>query len=354
MSSNSKSNKDDKLMTPLREAQVSVENDDRVPAWMVWGLLLLLIGLVYLWRPSYSAHLLVMAGIYLLLSTSLNLVAGFGGLISFCHAAFYGIGAYTYAVLRLQSGAAGDQASEMIWTAGWSFVPALVTATVVGGVFGWLVALVTLRFRGDYFVFATLGIQMIVFAILYNWVDLARGPYGIYGIARPDFFGWRPRQPWEYMLLFAPMVFLATGLMYWLYQSMFGLKLKTIREDERAAQSIGVETNITARTAMAISAAFAAFAGALYASYVTYIDPTSFSLIESIFLVALLMLGGGGNLTGPIIGTMIMISLPEILRFVGLPDAVAANVREIIYGGMLAVLMYWRPQGIAGERMVDG
>jgi branched-chain amino acid transport system permease protein len=354
MSNKSKPFKDDEPVTPSPETRVAVKDDDQVPAWMVWGLVLLLIGLVFLWRPSYSAHLLVMAGIYLLLSTSLNLVAGFGGLISFCHAAFYGIGAYTYAILRLQSGAAGDQASEMIWTAGWSFFPALVAATIAGGVFGWLVALVTLRFRGDYFVFATLGIQMIVFAVLYNWVELARGPYGIYGIARPDLFGWRPRQPWEYMLLFAPMVLLATGLMYWLYQSMFGLKLKTIREDERAAQSIGVETNVTARRAMAISAAFAAFAGALYASYFTYIDPTSFSLSESIFLVALLMLGGGGNLTGPVIGTMIMISLPEILRFVGLPDAVAANAREIIYGGMLAALMYWRPQGIAGERMVDG
>jgi len=354
MSSKSNPNESDESLTPSREIREAVEDDDRVPAWMVWGLVLMLIGLVYLWRPSYSAHLLVMAGIYLLLSTSLNLVAGFGGLISFCHAAFYGIGAYTYAVLRLQAGSAGDQASEMIWAAGWSFVPALVAATIVGGIFGWLVALVTLRFRGDYFVFATLGIQMIVFAILYNWVELARGPYGIYGIARPDLFDWQPRQPWEYMLLFAPMVLLATGLMYWLYQSMFGLKLKTIREDERAALSIGVETNVVARRAMAISAAFAAFAGALYASYITYIDPTSFSLSESIFLVALLMLGGGGNLTGPVIGTLIMISLPEILRFVGLPDAVAANVREIIYGAMLAALMYWRPQGIAGERMVDG
>jgi branched-chain amino acid transport system permease protein len=321
---------------------------------MVWGLVLLLITLFYFWRPSYVAHLLVMAGIYLLLSTSLNLVSGFGGLISFCHAAFYGIGAYTYAVLRLQTGPSGDQVEEMLWSAGWSFAPALIAAAIVGGVIGWLVALISLRFRGDYFVFATLGIQMIVFAVLYNWVELVRGPYGIYGIARPEVFGWQPRQPWEYMLLFAPLVFLLTSLLYWVYSSTFGLKLKSIREDERAAQSIGISTNIVARRAMAISAGVAAFAGALYSSYVTYVDPTSFSLSESIFLVALLMLGGGGNLTGPVIGTMIMISLPEVLRFVGLPDAVAANVREIIYGGILAALMFWRPQGIAGERMLDG
>jgi branched-chain amino acid transport system permease protein len=84
---------------------------------------------------------------------------------------------------------------------------------------------------------------------------------------------------------------------------------------------------------------------------VTYIDPTSFSLRESIFLVTLLMLAGGGNVKGPLVGAVVMLTLPEVLRFVGLPDAVAANVREILYGGLLAGLMYWRPQGLAGERL---
>ncbi|MCC7336420.1 MAG: branched-chain amino acid ABC transporter permease [Pirellulaceae bacterium] len=326
--------------------------DDPVPAWMLWGLLLLLIVLLYAWRPTYVSHLLVMFGIYLLLSTSLNLVTGFGGLMSFSHAAFYGIGAYAYAVARLQAGPSGDQAESIIWAAGWPFVPAILFAMAVGALFGWLVSLVTLRFRGDYFVFATLGIQMIIFSVLYNWVELVRGPYGLYGIPRPDLFGWSLRDSWQYLLMLVPVVTTVVGALWIVYRSEFGLKLKAMREDERAAMSTGIATNRMAGLAMTIAAGVAALAGASYASYVTYIDPTSFSLSESIFLVALLMLGGAGNLTGPVVGTLIMVALPEAMRFVGLPDAVAANVREIIYGGLLAGLMFWRPQGIAGERFV--
>ena len=326
--------------------------DDRAPAWMMWGFVFLLVGVLYVWRPTYISHLLVMGGVYLLLSTSLNLVTGFSGLMSFCHAAFYGIGAYSYAVARLQAGPAGDQADSMLWAAGWSFVPAVLFAVAVGTLFGWLVSWVTLRFRGDYFVFATLGIQMIVFSVLYNWVELVRGPYGIFGIPRPDLWGWSLRESWQYLLMLVPVVGVVVGGLWLLYRSEFGLQLKAMREDERAAASTGIETNQIAALAMSLAAGVAALAGAIYASYVTYIDPTSFSLAESIFLVAMLMLGGGGNLTGPVVGTLIMVALPEALRFVGLPDAVAANVREIIYGGLLAGLMFWRPQGIAGERML--
>ncbi len=103
---------------------------------------------------------------------------------------------------------------------------------------------------------------------------------------------------------------------------------------------------------MVIGGGVAGLAGALYAGYVTYIDPTSFSLRESILLVTLLMLGGGGNLRGPLAGAAVLLLLPEALRFVGLPDAIAANVREIIYGLLLAGLMLWRPQGLAGEMTV--
>ena len=104
--------------------------------------------------------------------------------------------------------------------------------------------------------------------------------------------------------------------------------------------------------AMVVAGGIAGVAGALYAGYVTYIDPTSFSMKESIFLVTLLMLGGGGNLKGPLAGAAVMLTLPEVLRFVGLPNLVAANLREIIYGSMLVALMYWRPQGLAGAASI--
>ncbi|MCB1102294.1 MAG: branched-chain amino acid ABC transporter permease, partial [Kiritimatiellae bacterium] len=202
--------------------------------------------------------------------------------------------------------------------------------------------------RGDFFVFATLGFQMIVFVVLYNWIDLSRGAFGIYGIPRPEILGWHVDEAWEYTLLVAGVNAIVLPLLFLLYKSPFGLSLKALRENERAAESLGISAFHQHLIAFAIAGACAGVAGGLYASYVTYIDPTSFTLQESIFIVSLLLLGGSGNIRGPIVGVVVMILLPEALRFVGLPDAVAPNVREIIYGLTLIILMLTRPTGIAG------
>jgi branched-chain amino acid transport system permease protein len=284
---------------------------------------------------SYTLHVLIMIGLYLMVAYSLNLVVGFGGLLSLCHAVFYGIGAYTYALLSLGFDL--------------PFPVALMAAVVMNAVLGGLIALPALRFRGDMFVFVTLGVQMIVFTVLYNWVGLTGGPYGIPGIPRPGLLGLTVRGLPAYLVLVVALDALILPLLYALYQSPFGLTLKALREDERAASALGVCPTWIYGQAMALAAAFAAVPGVLYASYVTYIDPTSFTLQESIFIVAILLLGGSGNRLGPLVGVTLMLLLPEALRFVGLPDAIGPNVREITYGVLLIVLMYWRPQGIAGE-----
>lgn len=289
---------------------------------------------------NYLLHLLVIFGIYLTLAYSLNLTLGFGGLVSLCHAAFYGIGAYAY-VLLLQIPHVPQAA-------------ALAGAVAVTGVAGVLIGRVALRFRGDLFLFVTLGFQMIVFVAMYNWVALTNGPYGIAGIPRPEFFGVTLRTPLQFAVLALAMCLVVLPLLFWLYRSPFGLILKSVREDEAAAESLGVDARQVFLQAFAISAAFAALPGALYASYVTYIDPTSFTLNESIFLAAILLLGGSGNRAGPLVGTCVMVFLPEALRFLGLPDALAHNAREVLYGLTLVFLMYFRPQGIAGDfRMVQ-
>jgi len=287
---------------------------------------------------NYLLHLLVMIGIYLPLAYSLNLILGFGGLLSLCHAVFYGIGAYAYVLsltaLGLPSGVA-------------LLFGILFTLFLSMGV-GW----VSLRFRGDLFLFVTLGFQMILFALLYNWVGLTNGPYGIAGIPRPEWFGMVLRTPAHYVLLATGMNLILLPILFALYRSPFGLALKALREDETEAESLGLNADHLYLQAFTISAALAAIPGAFYASYVTYIDPTSFTLNESIFLAAILLLGGAGNRVGPLVGVIIMLLLPEVLRFVGLPDAIAHNLREIIYGLLLAVLMYLRPQGVAGEYRV--
>lgn len=284
---------------------------------------------------NYLLYLLVMIGIYLPLAYSLNLILGFGGLISFCHAAFYGIGAYAYALL--------------ITAAGFHPAVALIMGIIISGLLAAGIGFVSLHFRGDLFLFVTLGFQMIVFVVLYNWTGLTNGPYGIAGISRPSMLGIELRTPLQYVFLAVLMNTVVLSMLFILYRSSFGRTLKALREDEAAAESLGIHPNRIYIQAFVLSAVFAAVPGAFYAAYVTYIDPTSFTLKESIFLVAILLLGGAGNRVGPFIGVVIMLLFPEVLRFVGLPDTIAHNMREIIYGLLLAVLMYLRPQGIAGE-----
>ena len=284
---------------------------------------------------NYVLHLLIMIGIYLIAAYSLNLVVGFAGLLSLSHAAFYGTGAYLYVLFSMKLGL--------------SFIPSIVGAFLLTGILAFLLSFPALRFRKDYFVLVTLGFQMIFFSILYNWVKVTRGPYGIPGIPGPNIFGYRINTTWEFLILVAIIDIISIGILFLLYSSPFGLSLKALREDELSAEALGKPAFSFFMKAFTLSGAFAAVSGVLYASYVTYIDPTSFTIDESIFQVALLLLGGSGNKLGPFVGTVVIILLPEALRFVGMPDSIAANMRQIIYGLTLVVLMLFRPQGIAGE-----
>ena len=284
---------------------------------------------------NYALHLLVLITIYLVLAYGLNLVVGFGGLLSLCYAAFYGLGAYACTLLMVK--------------ADLPFLVALPGAVVLTGAFAALAALPALRFRGDTFVVVTLGLQAIVFTVLQNWVGLTRGPYGIAGIPRPTIAGFAVSGVPAYLALSGSCLVIVAAVLFTVYASPFGLVLKALRDDEIAAQGFGKSPLRFLFFAFVLSGMVAAVAGSLYAVYVTYIDPSSFSLDESIFLLAILMVGGSGNRVGPLAGTVFMVLLPEALRFVGLPDPVAPNVRQMIYGTALVLLMFVRPQGMVGE-----
>lgn len=296
---------------------------------------------------QYLLHILIMIGIYSLVAYGANLALGFGGLLVFCMASFYGIGAY--ATTLLQIGGNAEIAGQLLYTAQWPFPLALLGGILAGGVAAACIGAISLRFRGDFFIFTTLGFQMIVFVVLYNWTELGRGAFGIYGIPRPEIFGWQVDTLWEYALLVAAINLMMLPVLFHLYRSPFGLSLKALRENERAAESLGIPAFRQHLAALTIAGMLAGAAGGLFASYVTYIDPTSFGLEESIFIIALLLLGGTGNIKGPLAGVVVMMLLPELLRFVGMPDAIAANLREIIYGLILIGLMYFRPKGLAGD-----
>jgi branched-chain amino acid transport system permease protein len=264
---------------------------------------------------------------------------GYTGILSIAHAAFYGVGAYVAALMALRLDS--------------PFLLNLILAVAAAGVFGAVVGIPSLRIKDDYFVIATFAFQIITFSILNNLVDFTGGPLGLPGIPQPEIFGFIVSTHIEFLIL--------TGLLavftYWfankIVKSPFGRMLKAIREDEIFAEAAGKHVVAAKVKIFMVGAALASIAGVIYATYITYIDPTSFTVMESIFIISIVIIGGAANLRGSIVGAIVLVALPELLRFVGLPNSVAANIRQMLYGGLLIIFMLWRPQGFIGEYKLD-
>jgi len=288
---------------------------------------------------EYIFHILIMLNIYVMLVLSANLTIGMANLLTMCQAAFYGIGAYIGTFFLMQFNL--------------PFVVIAIAVMLLTGLFSWLVSYASVRLKGDYFVIATMGFQLIVYTILYNWTDVTRGPYGIPGIPGIKLLGlFELTGVYAYFALSLVVAAIVVLVLYRLVKSPFGRTLNAIRADETMVQALGRDTVAFKAWAFFISAAVAGLAGVIYASYVSYIDPTSFTLDESIFILSALFIGGIGNIKGPILGALFVVLLPELLRFVGLPDSVAANLRQIIYGLALILVMYFRPQGLWGKTIL--
>lgn len=284
---------------------------------------------------NYIFHILIIVCLYVVLAQSLNLVMGLGGMLSLCQAAFYGMGAYVSTLL--------------VMNAHWPFLLSLCAAVVSAALFAWLVALLATRLHGDFFVLATLGFQAIVFSILYNWVDVTKGPYGIPGVPRPSIFGMSVSTPLAFFILALLTAILCCGLIWWLITSPYGRVLQAVREDEVAAKSLGKNVDALKRSVFTWAGAIAAVPGVVFASYSSYIDPTSFGLEESIQILCMLVIGGTGNFRGPFIGAAVLVLFPECLRFMNVPSNIAPNLRLILYCLAIIVVMRVRPQGIAGQ-----
>ncbi len=284
---------------------------------------------------QYVLHILTLVCIYNILAVSLEVLVGRAGFLSVAHAAFYGLGAYTSALLAVQAGV--------------PFLVGNLAGVAVAVAISLVVSLPSLRVHDDYFVIATFAFQVILFSIFKNWMGLTQGPLGIPGIPRPVIFGWHVTTHLDFLILAVAFACFAYFVVWRLTCSPFGRVLHAIREDEVFAKAVGKNTLYFKMTAFAVSAALAASAGSLYASYITYIDPSSFTVMESILIISMVIIGGAGTLLGPLVGAFVLVTLPEALRFVGLPDAVAANLRQIIYGSLLVIMMMFRPRGLVGK-----
>ena len=284
---------------------------------------------------EYLLHILVIAGIYIILSLSLNLIVGYTGLAALGHAAFSCVGAYVSALLALNYGLSP-------WLG--LFIGA-IAASLVGAI----IAFPSLRLKGDYLALATFGFAVIVYSIAKNWVAVTRGPLGLPGIPGFSVFGFQLSATWSYLVLVAVFVFLTTFAIRRVVDSPFGRILRGIREDEIATAAMGKDINKHKVLVFMIGAFFAGIAGSLYAHYITFIDPSSFTIMESITILLMVVFGGMGSIRGSFVGAAILVILPEMLRFLGLPSSIAAPLRQMIYGLLLILLMLKRPQGILGK-----
>ena len=286
-------------------------------------------------RMDYFIHLANFVGFAAILALSLNLVVGYTGLLSFAHAAFYAIGAYTTAILTVRY--------DFPFFVG--FLGGMALAMLFAAALGPILS----RFRGDYYALGSLGVTVIATSILMNWESLTNGPLGITGIPRPSFFGHPFITPREYLLFTGVIVALVYGCSALITRSSFGRALQAIREDEDALKVFGYKTNQYKLMIFVLSAGLASIAGTLFASYLLSIDPTSFTMGESVAVLSMIIVGGLANHRGALLGAAVITLLPELLRLIGLPSVHEAQLRQAVYGLLLTLLMLYRPQGWIGK-----
>jgi branched-chain amino acid transport system permease protein len=283
-------------------------------------------------------HLCVMIIIYIIFAMSLNLEVGYTGLFNFGHVAFFGIGAYTSALLTLQQV---------------PFELSLLIALAMAGLWGFLLSIPSLRLRGDYFGIVTLGFGEIIRMVFQNEVWLTRGPMGLPGIPKPILFSYRFATLPQYLLLtlgFAALTFLILRI---ILRSPFGRVLRAIREDEVAAEALGKNVFFFRIKSFVIGSLFAGLAGTLWGHYTTFISPGDFTLLETILVLLIVVLGGKGTEWGPVLGAFVLIFFQESLRFLRLPaewTRYLAPLQQMIFGGLLIVLMIFRPEGLLKEK----
>jgi len=291
-------------------------------------LLLLLPALTLpLFSRNYILDVAVLAGIYIILAIALNVIVGFTGLLNLGFVAYYAIGAYSFALLNTRLGLGF-----------WSALPlSLVITTAAGFIF----AAPAIRLKGDYLALVTLGFGEIVRITLNNWDSFTKGPNGISGIDAPFFFGisLAPLSSFYYLVIF--FVVLAVIVIRRVHASKIGRAWIALREDEIAAAAMGIQSTRYKLYAVSFGAFWAGLAGCLFAAKMRFISPESFTFMESVLILCMVILGGLGSIAGVIVGAVFLVVLPEALRDIQM-------YRMLALGAGVVMLMIFRPQGLFG------
>lgn len=284
---------------------------------------------------NYLFHLLTSCCLYSIITVGLNLVVGMAGLPSFGHAAFAAVSSYAAALTALHLGVSP-------WIG-------ILIGTAVASLAGAVVGAVSLRLREDYLALATFGIGLLVASVARNWTSMTRGPLGLGNLPTLTLGPCSLGSPPAFFAVSALALLASFLFSYCVAASPFGRVLRAIREDEIAIMTYGKNTTRYKVTIFTVGAALAGLGGSLTAFYVQYISPDTFTVMDSVLLVLMVILGGMGSLGGPLLGAFVLVLAPEILRFVGLPAGIAPWARQLIYGALLVALMLRRPQGVLGR-----
>lgn len=285
---------------------------------------------------NYILNLLTLATIYSIAAASLNVLVGYAGIFSIAHAIFFGLGAY-----------AGAQFALLV-------VPDVLLASLIGavvsGCLSLLLALPALRVRGEYFVAAGLGLQMVGITIFSEAHSLTGGHGGLVGIPPATLFGFDVSSPGAFLTVCLVALLISLAVIRTLMRSSFGRALMSIRDNESAAESFGKNVPLLKTLAMVVGCAIVGVAGTLFAFNLAFINVESFTLEQSILMLAMVVIGGVGTLSGPLIGAVFLLILPAILTFIPfIPPTEIGTVQQFIYGSLMALLMIFKPSGIAGK-----
>jgi len=290
--------------------------------------LLMIFAFPFVFNNQYFVTVATLGGVYSVLAMSLNLICGYMGITSLGHAAFYGIGAYTAALLSTRLGC--------------NFIITFIVAAIFSLLAGLLIGIPTLRLRGRYLSIVTLAFCEIIRTIENNWRSLTRGAVGITGIPEPEIFGFSFDSPRKLYYLVIALCILTFFVISRLMDSRLGRGITAVKDNEIAAEAMGVRSFRYKLMAFGISSMFAGMAGAFYAHYMSFISPLNFSFDQSTLVLSRFILGGLGNLTGSVIGAVVLTVLPEVLR----PLMIW---RQVIYGALLVVVIFYKPTGLLGD-----
>jgi len=284
---------------------------------------------------EYLITILISICIWAILGISWNIIAGYSKLFALCQSAFYGIGAYSTGVLMTK------------W--GWAFFPSLLAGMLIAAIVALLIALPSLRVHSDYFVVISLAFLYVFHHSVKN-VPLTGAASGIKSIPLPSILGWTIASSHAFLALSIILLIVVYMIARQIVRSAYGRTLLAVGEDELAASSVGKNVTAVKVSSVLIGAALAAIGGSLYACHVRYINPNDFFLEQTFLVVCIVILGGLKNINGTILGAIILVMVPELMRFTPLPSAIIGPLTGVFYGVVLVAIMLLRPHGLLGER----